>query len=328
MPINQYQYKDLSFRVYDSLAPPLHPSPSPFVTSTWNTLFSGYPSKLRDNIIGILNFGALIGYEAQPQLLVSKNLFSAFENPQITTTKLNEDLALRRVVRATPIMPFISSPLDLVAKHDGGWRRIHYLSFPDNHSVNNCIPKTHSSIEYITIDAVFKLITNAGKECLIIKRDIKDAFRNIPVSPTNQWLLGFEWKGQHYAETCLPFGLTTAPALFNLFADAFEWLLRTCLHWRDTVHYLDDFIRIVPNDQKHSLPSACQDYIELTEALGIPRNDSKDCCGRVVEVLGIEIDTHRFMARLSPRKLEKAVTLVSALVEKHTSRGQRYRLLQ
>ena len=62
----------------------------------------------------------------------------------------------------------------------------------------------------------------AGKNCLIIKRDIKDTFRNVPIALKHQWLLGFEWQGAYYKETCLPFGLTTAPAIFNLFADTFE----------------------------------------------------------------------------------------------------------
>ena len=212
------------------------------------------------------------------------------------------------MVPVDPAPPFISSPLGLVPKHDGGWRRIHHLSFPDRRSVNDNIPKNYSAIEYITIDTIFQLAVDAGKNCLIIKRDIKDAFRNVPIAVQHQWLLGFEWKGTFYKETCLPFGLATAPAIFNLFADAFEWMLRSCLQWDSITHYLDDFIRIVPEAKADSVPQADLDYIQLTDALGIPRNDRKDCCGTVIEVLGIEIDTIRFMARLSPQKLQKALT--------------------
>lgn len=48
-------------------------------------------------------------------------------------------------------------------------------------------------------------------------------------------------------------------------------------------------------------------YIWLTDLLGLPRNDSKDCQGTVVIVFGIEIDTSLFTACLPRDKLEKAI---------------------
>lgn len=75
----------------------------------------------------------------------------------------------------------------------------------------------------------------------MIKRNIKDAFRNIPVAHHMQWLLGFEWKKHYYQETCLPFGLCTAPFIFNVFAEAFHWMLESFIGWC-VEHYLDDFI--------------------------------------------------------------------------------------
>lgn len=48
-------------------------------------------------------------------------------------------------------------------------------------------------------------------------------------------------------------------------------------------------------------------YIWLTDLLGLPRNDSKDCQGTVVIVFGIERDTSWFTARLPTDKLEKAI---------------------
>ena len=277
--------------------------------------------------MGILQSGAHIGYEGQPQLRLSKNLSSAFEDPEIITNKLQDDLHLHRVVQTTPTFPFISSPLGLVPKHDNSWRRIHHLSFPDHISVNDGIPKSYSTIEYITVDMIFKSVVEAGKNCFIIKRDIKDTFRNVPVAFKHQWLLGFEWQGVYYKETCLPFGLATAPAIFNLFADAFEWILRSGLQWHSTVHYLDNFIRVLPEYEAQSIPQAAEDYIQLTNALGLPRNDSKDCCSTMVEVLGIEINTSLFEARLSPQKVAKALTITStALLQDSLSQREAQKL--
>jgi hypothetical protein len=48
-------------------------------------------------------------------------------------------------------------------------------------------------------------------------------------------------------ECFLPFGLTTAPFIFNLFAEGLNWLLAAYLPLASIVHYLDDFIAIFPS---------------------------------------------------------------------------------
>jgi hypothetical protein len=45
--------------------------------------------------------------------------------------------------------------------------------------------------------------------------------------------------------------------------------------------------------------------------LGLLRNDTKDDSGYVVEILGIEIDSLAMAAWLSPKKLAKAICLVT-----------------
>lgn len=63
------------------------------------------------------------------------------ENPSIIDNKLKEDLHLRRIVHiSTPPTPFISSPLGLIPKQNGGFKQIYHLSHPKGGSVNNYIP--------------------------------------------------------------------------------------------------------------------------------------------------------------------------------------------
>ena len=38
---------------------------------------------------------------------------------------------------------------------------------------------------------ILDLVCKAGKGSFLVKRDISNAFRNIPVAATSQWLLGF-----------------------------------------------------------------------------------------------------------------------------------------
>lgn len=89
------------------------------------------------------------------------------------------------------------------------------------------------------------MILRARRHCIIIKKDIKDAFHNIPVATHVQWLLEFSWGQETYQEACLSFGLATSPFIFNLFAEAIRWILHSYLGWTDLEHYLDDFIRVL-----------------------------------------------------------------------------------
>ena len=87
-------------------------------------------------------------------------------------------------------------------------------------SVNDFIEPSFSSLEYVTFDAVVQSICAAGRGCYIMKQDIRDAFRMIPIAAPDRYLLGFAWRSVFYTELALPFGLRTAPMLFNLFTEA------------------------------------------------------------------------------------------------------------
>ena len=151
-----------------------------------------------------------------------------------------------------------------------------------------------SAILYISLDDIFDLIRSVGSGYYIIKYNIKDAFYNIPIAIPDCALIAFIWEGITYIECCLPFSLTTVPFIFNLFAEGLNWLLSALLPFATVVHYLDNFIAIIPasiGSLYKALDSFKKIYIPLTNALGIPCNDSKDAAGTIVVSLGIEIDT-------------------------------------
>ncbi len=109
--------------------------------------------------------------------------------------------------------------------------------------VNNYIPDGDGELRYTRFQEVLQLVTRAGRHCIILKRDVKDAFRNVSIASQHQWLLGFRWGGKFYKETCLSFGLATAPFIFNLIAKALYLLIASFLQWV-LCHYLDDFVAI------------------------------------------------------------------------------------
>ena len=88
--------------------------------------------------------------------------------------------------------------------------------------MNDAIDPRLCSLKYVTVDQVTKKAMQLGIGSLIAKIDIKSAYRFIPVSPLDRHYLGMQWYGQVYVDGMLPFGLRSAPKIFNAVADALE----------------------------------------------------------------------------------------------------------
>ena len=85
-----------------------------------------------------------------------------------------------------------------------------------------------------------------GPGSFLAKTDIESAFRLIPVHPDDYELLGMKWEGKYYYDKVPPFGLRSAPAIFNQLSDALEWILLNKCNISFVCHILDDFLLIEP----------------------------------------------------------------------------------
>ena len=75
------------------------------------------------------------------------------------------------------------------------FRRIYNLSLLKpclGLSINAIILKAYFTLIYSTVDEILALIFFIRRGAIILKRNFKDTFRNIPVAITNQRLLGFK----------------------------------------------------------------------------------------------------------------------------------------
>ena len=85
----------------------------------------------------------------------------------------------------------------------------------------------------------------ARHQHLLLKIDLKDAYRMVPVHTCDCHLLVVCWREQAYIDQALPSGLRSAPKLFTAVADAIGWALfqvGVSLH----LHHLDDFFFLPP----------------------------------------------------------------------------------
>ena len=285
----------------------------------WSRWLRNHPDqKFAKSISAILKSGAKLGYQGPPLNHRNTNHQSARSAPQILTADLQKQLQHGRLTQVEPQAEaqYVCSPLGLVPKHDGGWRRIHDLSFPHGHSVNDGIPKDWGALEYTTYDDAVDALLTRGSGAIFVKRDLKDAFRHVPVAISDQWLLGFYCDGCYWKERYLPFGLRTAPFLFDLFAKALNWILIAVLGWTVILHYLDDFFAIL--SPTNDAVAYCQQFDNLCAELGLSINHSKDTMGTIAEFLGIEFDSSDMQARLPPDKLARARNTAKDLIKRTT----------
>ena len=98
------------------------------------------------------------------------------------------------------------------------------------------------TLSYCSVDKTFAIVNLLGPGTLLSKIDLKNAFQLIPVCPADWNLLGIFWQGKYYIDTCLPFGLHSAPCIFNHLATAIHWILQNNYNVQFLLHYLDDFL--------------------------------------------------------------------------------------
>ena len=282
----------------------------------WKKHLALHPDLLfRQTIFDIIEYGAKIGYTGPDQFIIGQNLSSATEAPEIITMDLENQIAKDRVTKLDSLpSKFISSPLGLVPKPKGGWRRIHHLSYPKRRSVNDFIPEEWGMLEYTSVDEAMRKIRRLGRGCTLVKKDLADAYCHIPVAKSDWWALGFEWMGTFWFERFLPFGLRTSAFLFDLFAKALNWIMLQ--KFQDIIHYLDDFFGIFADPRVADDFNKC--FNEVCQDLGVTVNIKKDLSGTLVDFLGIELDTIQMQARLPQEKLDKAKALVKKALRKPT----------
>ena len=252
--------------------------------------------------------GFSIGYTGQLLAHRPGNLSSAFNHPDVITSYVNNECLSGHTAgpySSPPFSPFNVNPLGVVPKkHSGKWRLIMHLSHPQGHSVNDGIAIDEFSLRYISIDSASDTIMTLGKGCHLAKVDIKSAFRLCPVRSADWPLLGFKWQNEFYYDRVLPFGLRSAPYIFNCFAEALCWVLIHNHSIPYLMHYLDDYLTLASS---HSDCARSLHTIRVVfKRLGVPLAEDKvDGPSTTIPFLGITLDSVQLEARLPPDKLTR-----------------------
>ncbi len=266
-----------------------------------------------------------VGFDGTVALRSARNNHpSSAQDELVVSTHIASEVVVGRMVG--PILScwgahVHTSPIGLIPKphQPGQWRLITDLSAPTGHSVNAGIREDLCSLQYASVDDAVAILRILGRSTQLVKLDLKDAYRFVPVHPADHGLLGISWQNRIYVDRALPFGLRLAPKVFTAVADAIDW----CLHdvgIHHQLHYLDDFLFFghPGTDEAGAILST---VVKTFHELGVPvathKTEGPAVC---VSFLGILIDSQRMELRLPREKLMRIQSLITAWVSKRSCR--------
>ena len=295
--------------VLGSLTLPSVREVSPLNFELFEAELTHYPDRVKANFVlqGIKE-GFRLGCD-KPVILKSarRNKLSAYQHSSVIDTYLANEVRLGRVAGpfdTPPVQDLHISSFGVIPKkgQPDKWRLIVDLSSPLGHSVNDGIDPESWHLQYIKMDDIIKMVSKFGPGALMAKFDIESAYRNIAINPSDRHLLGLKWRDAYYIDLALPFGLRSAPAIFNSVAELVEWILVYNYGIEDLLHYLDDFILDAPANSV-VCASNLQVAVAVVARLGLPLHPQK-CLGPAscMVILGIELDTAAQIARLPADK--------------------------
>ena len=283
---------------------------TPLIIEKWHKWLQGHPDpEFTKYLFEGIREGFHIGfnYTESSCLLAKTNMQSAVENASVIDDYIQAEVSMGRVIGPVSRERFQGIQINrfgVIPKNHqpGKWRMIVDLSHPKGKSVNDGISSDLCSLHYTSVDDALRIIGGLGKGTLLAKFDLRSAYRIVPVHPTDRLLLGMQWRDGLYIDTALPFGLRSAPKIFNAVAEGLQWIIRS-RGAEPMIHYLDDFLLFGP-------PESTRCEVMLTEALdccqqlGVPIAENKTEGPMTSLVfLGIQIDTVKEEIRLPQEKL-------------------------
>ena len=141
----------------------------------------------------------------------------------------------------------------------------------------------------------------------------RDAFKILPVRPSDYPLLGFQFEGNFYFETVLPFGCRSSCLFFERFATFVEWEWRQRRPGLAATHYLDDFFNVANSEE-----GLLQDW-EVLESfaaeIGLPlASNKKFGPSTKIVFLGLEIDSVTGLVFVPGDKVSRIRSLINQVL--------------
>ena len=298
---------------------------TPLIHAIWLHHLQHHPHQdLVQYFLQGISTGFRVGFDGSHTHSAKNNLQSAVDHSTVVDDYLHNELSLGRISGpySASMCPDVHiNRFGVIPKNhqQDKWRLITDLSHPSGSSVNDGIPSQLCTLTYVTIDDAILNILKSGRNTMLAKMDIQSAFRLLPVHPADRHLLGMSWRDQIYIDHCIPFGLRSAPKLFNILADLLAWIAQHA-GVSYLIHYLDDYLTMGP-----PASTVCQHnvntFVSLCAELGVPlATDKLEGPSTSLSFLGIILDTNRMEIRLPADKLARIQELLKTWLPRKKAR--------
>ena len=229
-----------------------------------------------------------------PREYISQNNKSALENEEFLSKAIDELLQSGSVIQV-PFKPTIVNPLSVAFSSAGKPRLILDLRFVNNHLIK----------EHITFDdwRVFEqFVAPSG---YLFKFDFRKGYHHVDIFPDHQLFMGFSWDiggiDLYFVFTVLPFGLSTAPAVFT------KVLRPLVSHWHQNgikiAVYLDDGFGLGHSLEEANVQSnKVRDTLELSGFLANKEN-SVWKPSRCLTWLGVTLDLDKNTYQITEERI-------------------------
>ena len=281
----------------------------------WRELLRGYEDEV---ICDLLEYGFPLDFNKNQKLSYNerRNHKGARDYPEFINKYFDRECGAKRIAGPFPTNPLsvalVVSPMNSVPKATIDERRaIVDLSWPKGTSVNDGISKDLYlgqviELHYASVEQVCRMVLKVGLGAHIYKRDLRHAYRQIPVDPHDYQYLGYFWEENLYFDTVLAMGQRNA-------AMACSRTTKAVMHLHEKAgylgtSYLDDLIGVA----EALVSSEAYDHLGGTLLdLGLSENFSKACAPATVQVvLGIEVDTVAGTVAVPECKMNEILPLV------------------
>ncbi|MEW8546060.1 MAG: reverse transcriptase domain-containing protein [Candidatus Thiodiazotropha sp.] len=285
-------------------------------------------------LIEFLEFGFPIGFVGDKSILShfnSKSLWKlknhrgAQEFSSDMEEYLQKESKHRAVAGPFRKCPFKNgikiSPLNSLPKKDTLERRVILdLSYPKGYSVNDHIDKEFYLGEkmeavYPKVDDFIQIIKAKGPGCFLFKKDLRRAYRQIPICPSSYNLVAFSWNKHVFFDTVLSMGLRSAAYICQRVSNAIAFIMFKIGIL--VLNYLDD---LASAEKREVADFAYNTLGEILDKCGIEESKSKSCPpSTIMTFIGILFNTEKMTIEVTPERLIEIKILLSRWLNKQTA---------
>ena len=187
------------------------------------------------------------------------------------------------------------------------------LSFPREAAVNDGICSDRYLDEYDklwfpSIDDLVRIIHKKGPACLLMKRDLSRAYRQLPANFGCVNLLGYWFEDNYWFDLMLPMGLKSSARCCQMVSSAVSYVFTE--RGFEAVNYIDDFGAVEAEDK------AWDAFFELGKVIadfGLEEAEDKACPpSHQMIFLGLQVNTVDMTIKIPEDKFEEIKNVLTS----------------